>query len=312
MKDIIQILREKAKKDPKLIAFPEVEDPRVQEALKYIEKEGIAKPLVITPDTIELEKQKEFAQVYFERKKIRGISFDEAMELMSNPLYYSAMMASKGYADGFVAGAKFTSSSVVRATLSCLETDKDAGIISSCFLMVIPECAYGQEGVLLYADCAVIPNPSSEQLALIGISTAKFTKEVLGFDPRVAFLSFSSKGSSQSRWTDKVKEAVQIAQSKNTEFAIDGELQADSALVPEVAKIKTGDSPVAGKANVLIFPNLDSGNICYKLTERLAKARAVGPIILGTKQPSSDLSRGCSVDDVIDCAAVTVIRAQNK
>jgi phosphate acetyltransferase len=220
------------------------------------------------------------------------------------------MMTRFGYADGFVAGATYTSSAVIKATLNCLEIDRALGLISSCFIMVVPDCSYGENGLFIYADCGVIPYPTSEQLASIAISTARFGREVLGMNPHVALLSFSTKGSAEGRWVDKIKEAVEIAKSKNSGFAIDGELQVDAALVPEVAKIKLGDSEVAGRANILIFPNLDAGNICYKLTQRLARARAVGPIILGTVQPCSDLSRGCDADDVIDCTAVTVIRAQ--
>jgi phosphate acetyltransferase len=178
--------------------------------------------------------------------------------------------------------------------------------------MSVPNCNYGEKGAFIYADCGVIPYPTSEQLALIAISSAQFAKNVLGFFPRVALLSFSTKGSAEGRWVDKIKEAVETVKSKNTGFLIDGELQADAALVPDVARRKLSGSEVAGHANVLIFPNLDAGNICYKLTQRLANARAVGPIILGTEQPCSDLSRGCDVDEVIDCTAVTVVRAQKK
>jgi phosphate acetyltransferase len=312
MDSIINRLRERAKKDPKTIVFPEADDERVVEAVKYIEKKGIAKPLLLTHDNLEPEKQEEFANIFYERKQVKGVSFEEARELMENPLYYAAMMIKYGHADGFVAGAKFTTSSVVRTALNCLEIDRSEGLISSCFIMAVPDCPYGERGVFVYADCGVIPYPTSEQLANIAISCARFGKDVLEIDPRVALLSFSTKGSAEGRWVDKIREAVQIAKAKNSGFAIDGELQADSALVPEVAKIKLSESDVAGRANILIFPNLDAGNICYKLTQRLARARAVGPIVLGTVQPCSDLSRGCNVEDIIDCTAVTVIRAQKK
>jgi phosphate acetyltransferase len=310
MDSAIERLRSKAKENPKRIVFPESADKRVLGAIEYIEKERIAIPLLLTHDNMETERQEEFANIFYERKQVKGISLEEAREIAENPLYYAAMMTKFGYADGFVAGATYTSSAVIKATLSCLEIDRALGLISSCFVMVVPDCIYGENGLFIYADCGVIPYPTSEQLATIAISTARFGKEVLGMDPHVALLSFSTKGSAEGRWVDKIKEAVEIAKSRNSGFAIDGELQVDAALVPEVAKIKLGDSNVAGKANILIFPNLDAGNICYKLTQRLAKARAVGPIILGTVQPCSDLSRGCDVDDVIDCTAVTVIRAQ--
>jgi len=310
MNTIIEKLREKAKKDPKVIVYPEPKDKRIAEAIKYIKEEKIAYPLLLTPDNIDHKKQEEFANIYYERKKIRGITFEEARELMENPLYYAAMLVESGEASGFVAGATYTTSSVIRAALHCMQIDEKIGLISSCFIMAVPNCSYGERGVFVYADCGVIPYPTQEQLAQIAISAAMFAQEVLEFEPRVALLSFSTKGSAEGRWIDKVREATKIAQRKAPHFSIDGELQADSAIVKEVAQIKAPQSKVAGSANVLIFPNLDAGNICYKLTERLAKARAIGPIILGTKRPCSDLSRGCSIEDIIDCTAVTVIRAQ--
>ena len=310
MDEIFVKLREKAKKAPKRIVFPEAEDERIIEAVKYIRQEKIAEPLVLTQDNLEADRQEEFANLFFERKQAKGVTHEEARELMENPLYYASMMTRYGYADGFVAGAKFTTSSVVRTALTCLEVDKKAGVVSSCFIMAVPNCEYGERGVFIYADCGIIPYPTSEQLANIAISSAYFSREVLDIEPRVAFLSFSTKGSAQGRWVDKIKEAVEIAKSKGNGFLIDGELQGDSALDAKVASIKLSQSDVAGRANTLVFPNLDAGNICYKLTQRLAKARAVGPVILGTLQPCSDLSRGCSVDDIIDCTAVTVIRAQ--
>ncbi|MBU2102389.1 MAG: phosphate acyltransferase [Candidatus Omnitrophota bacterium] len=312
MEMMIQGLRERAKKDPKRIVFPESTDDRITEAIQYIEREKIARPLVLTHDNLEPEKQEEFANMIFERKASKGMSFEEARELVENPLYYAAMMVKRNYADGFVAGATYTSSAVIRAAINCLDVDKNLGLISSCFLMGVPNCVYGERGIFIYADCGVIPYPTSEQLALIAISSAHFAKTVLEFNPRVALLSFSTKGSADGRWVDKIKEAVEIARSKNSGYPIDGELQADAALVPDIAKRKLSDSEVAGHANILIFPNLDAGNICYKLTQRLANARACGPIILGTEQPCSDLSRGCDVRDVIDCTAITVIRAQKR
>ncbi|HDN86056.1 MAG TPA: phosphate acetyltransferase [Candidatus Omnitrophica bacterium] len=310
MEKIIQSIRERAKSNPKKIVFPEPSDERVLKAVEYIKEEKIAAPLLLTQDNIDINKQEEFANIFYERKKAKGISFEEARELMEDPLYYGAMLVARGFADGFVAGATFTTSSVIRAALNCLDIDKTIGLVSSCFIMGVPNCSFGERGIFVYADCGVIPYPTSEQLALIAISAAKFARDVLNFEPHVALLSFSTKGSAEGRWIDKVKEAVGIARSKTDEFAIDGELQADAAIVPEVAAIKAPQSKVAGRANVLIFPNLDAGNICYKLTERLAGAKAIGPIVLGTKQPCSDLSRGCSVEDIIDCTAITVIRAQ--
>jgi len=310
MSVIIQNLREQARKEPKKIIFPEAADERIVEAVDIIEKEKIAYPLLLTQDNLEPEKQEEFANIFYERKQIKGVTFEEAREVMENPLYYAAMMVKRGYADGFVAGARFTTSAVVRTAIMCLNIDRSVGLVSSCFVMCVPNCDYGENGVFIYADCGVIPYPTSEQLALIAVSSARFARDILGIEPRVAMLSFSSRGSAVGRWIDKVKQAVDIARSKDAHLLIDGEFQPDAAIVPDVAKIKLSDSDVAGRANVLIFPNLDAGNLCYKLTERLAKARAIGPIILGTVQPCSDLSRGCSVEDIVDCTAVTVIRAQ--
>ena len=312
MESVIEKIREKAKANPKVIVFPEANDERIVKAVKFIKEKGVAKPLLLTQDNLEPEKQEEFANLFFERKQVKGVTFEEARELMENPLYYATMMVRYGYADGFVAGARYTTPSVVRAALSCLEVDKKMGIVSSCFIMAVPDCHYGERGIFVYADCGVIPYPTSEQLANIAVSSARFTKDVLEIIPRVALLSFSTKASAQGRWVDKIREAVDIAKSKNSGFLIDGELQGDSALVAEVALRKLSESEVAGRANVLIFPNLDAGNICYKLTQRLAKARAIGPIILGTKQPCSDLSRGCEVEDIVDCTAITVIRAQKR
>lgn len=312
MNGIVKDLRQRAKQTLKKIVFPEFDDERVKTAIEYIKKERIAEPVLLTPDSMDPKLQEKFTEYFFERKKAKGITFQEAEEAMKDPLYYAAMTVRSGYADGFVAGARFTTSEVLRAAINCLEIDRKGGTVSSCFVMVVPDCPYGEGGVFVYSDCAAIPNPTSTQLANIAISSANFAQNILEIKPRVAMLSFSTKGSAKNRWVEKVKEAVEITRSKDSSILIDGELQADSALVPEVAARKLNESDVAGKANVLIFPNLDAGNICYKLTQRLAKARAIGPIILGTLQPCSDLSRGCDVDDIIDCAAVTAIRVQKR
>jgi len=312
MEKVLTELRNKAKSDPKKIAFPEVDDERIIEAVKIIEKEGIAKPHLISSQTIDKEKLEEFSHIYYERRKKRGISLQEAHAAVSDPLNYSAMLVKCGYMDGFIAGAASTTSSVIKAAIRCLDIDQTIGLVSGCFIMIVPGSTYGEQGVFIFSDCAVTPNPGSEQLALIAISAAQFAKEVLGFSPRVAFLSFSTKGSAEGRWVKKIREAVEMLKAREVDFLIDGELQADSALVPEVAKRKLKDSDVAGMANVLIFPNLDAGNICYKLIERLAQAKAIGPVLLGTTQPCGDLSRGCSVEDIIDSTAITVIRAQRE
>jgi len=309
---VLARLREQAKKNPKLIVFPEYDDDRVLKAVDIINKEGIAKAVLLTPTNLDKARQEEYTNKFFERKQAKGITIEEARTTMQDTMYYAAMMCKYGHADGFVSGAKLTTAAVLRAAINCMSIDRREAIVTSCFIMEVPNCEYGEQGMLIYADAGVIPAPTSEQLAKIAATAARFTKEVLDIEPRVAFLSFSSKGSAEGRWIDKIKEAMEFIKAKNLPFAFDGELQADAAIVPEVAARKLKDSPVAGKANVLIFPNLEAGNICYKLTERLAKARAIGPITLGTVEPCSDLSRGCSVEDIVDAAAVTVVRAQKR
>ena len=312
MNTLIQNLRSKAKSAPKKIIFPDFKDDRIQQAVKVIQDEGIAKPVLLTTDNMEKERQEEFANIYYKNKPNKYNSFEEVRELMEDPLYYAMMSVQLGYVDGVVAGASYPTSSVARAAIQCLEVDPQMNLISSCFVMAVPQCSYGERGVFIYADCGIIPYPTAEQLSYIAFSSAQFMHDILEYEPRIAFLSFSTKGSAKGRWIDKIREATQLTKERWPDLLVDGELQADAALDAEVAKRKLPHSVVAGKANVLIFPNLDAGNICYKLTQRLAKARALGPIVLGFKQPCSDLSRGCSVEDIIDCTAVTVIRAQKE
>lgn len=311
MEWVINGLREKARSNPKKIVFPDFKDERVKEAVEIIEREGIAKPVVLTPDNMSSDRHEEFATAFHNYKSHKNGSFEEVRELMEDPLHYAAMAARLGIVDGMVAGATYSTSAVAKAALQCLEIDPEYHLVSSCFIMAVPNCSYGYRGVFIYADCGIIPYPTTEQLSSIAISSARFGQAILGHEPKVAFLSFSTKGSAKGRWIDKVREATKIAQEKAPDLKVDGELQADAALDEGVARRKLPESDVAGKANVLIFPNLDAGNICYKLTQRLAKARALGPIVLGFKQPCSDLSRGCTVEDIVDCTAVTVLRAQN-
>jgi phosphate acetyltransferase len=310
--DVIQSIRDKARQDPKVIIFPETEDARVMSAIDYIRAEGIAEPMLLGPKDLDPLQQQQFAYLLYEQRRARGMTLEKARELMEDRNFYAAMMLRCGFVDGLVSGAAHATNAVMRAVINCLEINDRIGIVSSCFLMGIPNCHYGEDGVLCYADCGVIPDPTSEQLARIAVSSAQFFQDILDKPARVAMLSFSTKGSAGGAWVEKVQRAVELAKDLKKDFFIDGELQADSALVPEVAARKLRDSDVAGKANVLIFPTLDAGNIGYKLTERLAQARAIGPLVLGTIQPCSDLSRGCSVEDIIDCTAVTVVRAQKR
>lgn len=308
--DIINRIRDKAKTKLKTIVLPEYTDPRVIEAAKIIEKENLAKVLLLTKDKINPKDKERYIQEFYQLRKSKGLDLDMARRVLESPLYYAAMMTREGKVDGLVSGASHTTPDVARACIYCLGVDERIGIISSAFIMVVPDCPYGENGTFVFADCGIVPEPTPRQLASITLATAEFTSKVLDFIPRIALLSYSTKGSSKGESVDKITQALSILKKEAADLVLDGELQVDTAIVPEVAKIKYPHSPLAGKANVLIFPNLDAGNIGYKLVQRLGKARAVGPILLGLNKPASDLSRGCLVEDIVDCVAVTAIRAQ--
>jgi phosphate acetyltransferase len=233
---------------------------------------------------------------------------EEAAKTLEDPIFYGMFMVKENEIDTIVSGSLATTANVLRAALHVIGLSPANRTLSSCFLMVVPDCAYGEEGALLYADAGCVPDPNAEQLADIAITTANTARILLETEPRVAMLSFSTKGSAQHRSIEKVIKATEIVKQKAPDILIDGELQADAALVPEIAKKKLSDSPVAGRANVLIFPDLNSGNICYKLTERLAKAQAYGPLVQGSAKPVSDLSRGCSVMDIVNVSAIMLLR----
>lgn len=307
--DTIGFIREAAKGRRKKIVLPEYQDVRTQEAAGIIRQEGIADVLLLHPDLIAVSDRERYAETYFQTHKAKGITKDEAMKLFEDPLYCAAMMVREGKADGFVAGAVHTTPEVGRAAIRCVGVEERFGIACSCFIMVVPECEYGEEGTFVFADCGIIPDPNARQLACIAVASAELISKVLGFVPRVAFLSYSTRGSAKGKEIDRITEAVALAREMAPGLLVDGELQVDAAIVPEVARIKYPDSPLGGRANVLIFPDLEAGNIGYKLTQRLAKARALGPLLLGLRKPCSDLSRGCSVEDIVDCVAVTAIRA---
>ncbi len=312
MHEVIEKIRQQAQKNPRKIILPEGEDGRVKKAADIILREKIADLILLDKKSLDPKKQKEYALKLYGLRKQKGLDLDTANEFLKNPVFYAAMMVREGVAQGFVAGVVNTTSLVARSAIWCLETKLKGGIVSSAFIMVVSNCEYGEKGVFIYADCGIVPQPTSPQLAQIAVYAAELGKKVLSFEPKVAFLSYSTKHSAEGVSVNKVREAVKLAKELAPDLDVDGELQADAAIVPEVAKIKCSDSKVAGKANILIFPNLDAGNICYKLTERLAEAKAIGPLLMGLKNPCSDLSRGCSVEDIVDCVAVTVIRAQEK
>jgi phosphate acetyltransferase len=308
--DIIAKIREKASLKLKTIVLPEYKDPRIIEACRIIEKEKIAKIILLSEEMILKEKKEKYIQEFYALHKAKINDMNEVNKLFADPLYYAAMMVSEGDADGFVAGASHTTPDVGRAAIRCLGVDGRIGVACSCFIMAVPDCEYGAEGTFIFADCGIIPEPNPRQLACIAVTSAELAVKVLAFTPRVAFLSYSTKGSAKGKAIDKVVEALGLAQGMAPGLQIDGELQVDAAIVPEVARIKYPESPLGGEANVLIFPSLEAGNISYKLVQRLSGARALGPLILGLNKPCSDLSRGCLVEDIVDCVAVTAIRAQ--
>ncbi len=306
----IEKIRNKARKSMKTIVLPEYDDERVVEAVKIIQKEGVAKPVLFTPEMVDKNDRERYIQLFFESHRAKDMDLENVKKLFEDTLYVSAMMTSEGKFDGLVAGASHTTPDMVRASMRCFGIDERITIASSCFIMDVPNCPYGDNGTFVFGDCGVIPEPNGRQLACIALSAAEFAIKVLGLTPRIAFLSYSTKGSAKTKSAEKIAEALQLLEEMAPGTLADGEMQVDAAIVPEVARIKYPDSPVGGKANILVFPNLEAGNIGYKLTERMSGARAVGPIMLGLKKPCSDLSRGCSVEDVVDCVAVTAIRAQ--
>lgn len=308
--DTIAKIRDKARSKLKTIILPEYDDARVVKAARIIEEEGIAKVVLLSRDKMDPKEKGRYIEEFYQIHKAKELDIELVKKMFEDALYYAAMMAREGKVDGFVAGASHTTPNVIRAAIRCLGIDEHITIISSCFIMAVPNCPYGEEGTFIFADCGVIPEPNSRQLACIALSAAELGIKVLGLIPRIAMLSYSTKGSAKGRAVEKIVEGLGLLKEMAPGILVDGEMQLDAAIVPEIAKIKYPDSPLEGKANVLIFPNLEAGNIGYKLVERLGNARALGPLLLGATKPASDLSRGCSVDDIVDCVAVTAIRAQ--
>ncbi len=330
--DLFQELKQKAQANPKRIVLPESADDRVLRAISSVLEAGIAKIILLGEKEIILSKARELklknfekAQIinhikdnhfkalvtsYYNLRKHKGITKEQAEERLQKPLYFAALMVREGLADGFVAGASITSREVAKAAICGVGVDKSIQTVSSCFLMIVPNCNLGQKGIFVFADCGIIPNPSVKQLANIAISTAHLFTRLVGAEPKVAMLSYSSHGSGSGETVEKMKEATSLVREASPDLIIDGELQVDAAIVPHVARIKVPNSKLVGDANVLIFPNLAAGNISYKLVQRLACARAIGPILQGLTKPCSDLSRGCSVEDIVDVIIVNVVRAQ--
>lgn len=327
--NVMEKLRERVQKNKKKIVLPEGEDSRIVQAAGELIKLGYAEVIILgdknkirekspEPELVEemevinpesSEYLAEFSDKFYELRKHKGLDREEAAGIISDPLYFGAMLVETGKAAGMVAGASTPTSNVLRPAFQVIKTAPGISLVSGAFIMKVPDCNYGAEGLIVFADCAVNPSPDSNELAQIALSSARTAEQLLGIDPVVAMLSFSSKGSAITEEIEKVKKAVEIVQNKDSELVIDGELQADAALIPEIAKTKAPDSPVAGSANVLVFPGLEAGNIGYKLVQRLAGAEAFGPLLQGIAKPVNDLSRGCSVKDIINVAVLTSAQA---
>lgn len=327
----IDKIKERAKQNIKTIVLPEAEDIRTLEAARKVTDEGFAK-IILIGNKVKVEelardnnvnisdiniidpktdyRKEALIEKFYELRKNKGLTIDEAKELLlNNYLYYGCMLVNEGYADGQVSGAINSTADTLRPALQIIKTAPDTKVASSFFLMDVPNCEYGENGVFIYSDCGMIQNPTSEELVEIAKTSAETFQLLVDKTPNIAFLSHSTFGTSKCSDVDKVNTATKIFKDKYPHYNADGELQLDAAIVPSVAAKKAPNSTVAGQANVLIFPDLDAGNIAYKITERLAHADAYGPITQGLKKPVNDLSRGCCSDDIVGVIAITALQA---
>ena len=332
--NLLDQIFERAKNNLQRIVLPEGTEIRTLKAADIILKEKTAKLILIGNET-EIEKlaaennlthlneativnpekdanMETYANLLFEIRKNKGMTIEEARKLAKDPLYLGCLMIKNGDADGELAGARNTTGNVLRPAFQIVKTKPGISVVSGALLMFTPTPQYGENGLLVFADCAVNPNPTAPELAEIAVSTAETARNICGFEPKVAMLSFSTKGSAKHELVDKVVEATRLAKAMHPELQIEGEIQADAALVPSIGQSKAPGSTIAGHANVLVFPDLQAGNIGYKMVERFSGAQAVGPILQGMAAPINDLSRGCSVDDIVSMVAITANQAMKK
>lgn len=325
-------IKEKAKQSVKTIILPESEDIRVLEGASKALREKYAN-IILIGDEVEInerasqnnidltgaqifnpttsEKYEEYANAFYELRKAKGMTLEQAKETLLEPIYFGMMMVKQGDADGLVSGACHSTANTLRPALQILKTAPGTKLVSAFFLMEVPNCEYGENGVFVFGDCGLVENPSADDLSEIAISSSKSFHQLTGKESKVAMLSYSTYGSAHSELTEKVVEATKLLKEKESNLACDGELQLDAALVPEIANSKAPGSAIKGMANTLIFPDLNAGNIGYKLVQRLAKANAYGPLCQGIAKPVNDLSRGCNSDDIAGVIAITCVQAQD-
>lgn len=329
----IEEIKNRAKNDIKTIILPESEDKRVLEAASKVINQGFAKVILlgdenkisedskkydINLDGVDIinpltsEKKEEYKQKLYELRKNKGMTLEQAEELLKEPIYFGMMMLKdeNSKADGLVSGAAHSTANTLRPALQILKTKPGTKLVSAFFVMCVPDCEYGENGTFIFGDSGLNQNPTADELSEIAISSSKSFEQLVQKEAKVAMLSYSTKGSAKSELTEKVIEATKLVKDKEANLMVDGELQLDAAIVPEIAASKAPDSPLKGEANVLIFPDLDAGNIGYKLVQRLAKAEAYGPLCQGIAKPVNDLSRGCSADDIVGVVAITAVQAQ--
>lgn len=328
--NVMELVFARARAAHRRVVLPEADDVRTVKAAERIVREGLAEVILVGPadkvaaavneagadvsgcrlvDPATSPLRDAYMNTLLDLRRHKGLTEEQAAQLVLDPLYFGCLMVQAGEADGQVSGATHATADTVRPALQILGTAPGSKIASSFFVMIVPDCEYGEHGVFIYSDAGLVINPNAEQLAEIAIQSAETMRSLLGFEPRVAMLSLSTKGSASDPIVAKVIEATRIAKERRPDILLDGELQGDAALVDWIGKKKAPGSPVAGRANVLIFPDLNAGNIAYKLTERLAKAEAYGPVLQGLRRPVNDLSRGCDANDIVNVAAITAVQA---